>query len=136
MKVDGNALAVTNTMGATTGSVEVDGDRIRGAIGAELAGLASPHGISVRLQSGSVGGVGVLGADGRASLPIVDAEGTPIPEAVAWNHDWRSTTVVVGADVDESVQTRDRVRAYARSRLRHPGADAFLAEILAAESDY
>ena len=42
----------------------------------------------------------------------------------------------VGADVDESVRTRDRVRVFARSRLDHPGADAFLAEILAAESDY
>jgi hypothetical protein len=34
------------------------------------------------------------------------------------------------------VQTRERVRDYARSRLRAPAADAFLAEILAAESDY
>ncbi len=25
---------------------------------------------------------------------------------------------------------------FARTRLRHPGADAYLAEILAAESDY
>jgi len=38
--------------------------------------------------------------------------------------------------VDESTQTRDRVRAFARDRLAVPEADAFLAEILAAESDY
>ena len=44
--------------------------------------------------------------------------------------------VSVGVQVDESQQVRDRVRAFARARLSRPGADAFLAEILAAESDY
>jgi len=34
------------------------------------------------------------------------------------------------------VQPRERVRDFARSRLAQPGADAFLAEILAAEADY
>jgi hypothetical protein len=38
--------------------------------------------------------------------------------------------------VEESAQTRDRVRLFARSRLAAPPADAFLAEILAAEADY
>jgi hypothetical protein len=31
---------------------------------------------------------------------------------------------------------RQRVRAFARARLARPGSDAFLAEIVAAESDY
>ncbi|OBB42438.1 hypothetical protein [Mycobacterium sp. 852002-51961_SCH5331710] len=102
----------------------------------ELTGLGNPHGIVVRLESGNAGGAGALGADGHASFPVVDTDGVPISEAVAWNHDWATTRVVVGADVDESAQTRDRVRAFARSRLHRPGPDAFLAEILATESDY
>jgi hypothetical protein len=44
--------------------------------------------------------------------------------------------VTVGADVDESPRTRQRVRDFARARLAAPPGDAFLAEILAAESDY
>jgi hypothetical protein len=45
----------------------------------------------------------------------------------------------VGADLPEPVEAaeiRQRIRAFARRRLASPGADAFLAEILAAESDY
>ncbi|KUI34124.1 hypothetical protein AU197_05860 [Mycobacterium sp. IS-1590] len=117
-------------------SVEAVGDGVSVVVGVELTGLGSPHGIAVRLESGAVGGTGVLGADGRAAFPVVDTEGTSISETVAWNHDWRGARVVVGADVDESAPTRDRVRAYARSRMDHPGPDAFLAEILAAEADY
>jgi hypothetical protein len=44
--------------------------------------------------------------------------------------------VTIGADVVESAETRERVREFARTRLREPGDDAFLAEILAVESDY
>jgi hypothetical protein len=33
-------------------------------------------------------------------------------------------------------QTRERIRDFARARLREPAGDAFLAEVLAAESDY
>ncbi|WP_094286718.1 hypothetical protein [Mycobacterium lehmannii] len=117
-------------------SVEAVDDGVDAVVGVELTGLGSPHGIAVRLESGPVGGAGVLGADGRASFPVADTDATPITEAVAWNHDWRGTRVVVGADVDESAHTRDRVRAFARSRMDRPGPDAFLAEILAAESDY
>ncbi|MGV0603957.1 hypothetical protein [Mycolicibacterium sp. XJ1904] len=117
-------------------SVEAVGDGVSAVVGVELTGLGSPDGVTVRLVSGTVGGAGALGADGRVSFPVTDADGTPIPEAVAWNHDWRAARVVVGADVDESAQTRDRVRAFARSRMDRPGPDAFLAEILAAESDY
>jgi hypothetical protein len=36
----------------------------------------------------------------------------------------------------ESPQTRERIRDFARARLRGPAGDAFLAEVLAAESDY
>ncbi len=122
--------------GTVEWSIEPAGAGADAVLGVELTGLGNPHGIAVRLESGDVGGAGALGADGRASFPVVDADGVPISEAVAWNEDWSATIVVVGADVDESVQTRDRVRAFARSRLNQPGPDAFLAEILAAESDY
>jgi hypothetical protein len=47
--------------------------------------------------------------------------------------------VTVGAEVAEPGQTRelrDRVRRFTRSRLAQPAADAYLAEIVAAESDY
>jgi hypothetical protein len=52
------------------------------------------------------------------------------------DHDWRSAAVTVGADVQESPQTRERIRDFARARLRGPAGDVFLAEVLAAESDY
>ncbi|KUH67179.1 hypothetical protein AU184_06425 [Mycolicibacterium novocastrense] len=119
-----------------TWSIEATGDGVSAVVDVELAGQGTPHGITVRLESGTVGGTGVLGADGRASFPVVDTDSTPISETFAWNHDWRGARVVVGADVDESAQTRERVRAFARSRMDQPGPDAFLAEILAAESDY
>jgi hypothetical protein len=102
----------------------------------ELSGSGSPNGIAVRLRSGAVGGVGVLGADGRAAFPILDDEDQPLTEHAAWNHDWRDTTVTVGAEVDESAQTRERIRDLARARLSRPADDAFLAEVLAAEADY
>lgn len=57
-------------------------------------------------------------------------------DTVAWGHDWRETTVTIGADIGEDRAVRDRVRTFARTRLLRPGADAFLAEVLAAESDY
>lgn len=117
-------------------TVEITGDAVEAAVRAELIGNGSPNGIAVRLRSGAVSGAGVLTADGRSTFPLVDADDRPIAESVAWNRDWSATAVTVGADVDESVQTRDRVRAFARSRLSRPADDAFLAEILAAESDY
>jgi hypothetical protein len=67
---------------------------------------------------------------------MVDAQQQPVSESAAWNHDWERTTVTVGADVDESPQTRQRVRDFARAGLAAPAGDAFLAEIVAAESDY
>ena len=74
--------------------------------------------------------------DGVATFPIVDAQQQSVPESAAWDHDWHTTAVTVGADVEESAQTRERIRDFARSRLREPSGDAFLAEVLAAESDY
>ncbi len=66
----------------------------------------------------------------------MNAADQPVTESAAWDHDWRSAAVTVGADVRESPQTRERIRDFARARLRGPAPDAFLAEIIAAESDY
>ena len=106
-------------------------------VAVELLGPGSPEGVAVRLRSGGFGGAGVLDGRGRASFPLVDAGQQPVAESAAWNQDWQAAAVTVGAaDVDESAQTRDRVRDFARRRLAAPAPDAFLAEILAAESDY
>jgi hypothetical protein len=90
----------------------------------------------VRLQSADLHGEGVLDHRGRSRFNLLDAQQRPVTESTAWNHDWRTATVTVGVDVDESARERDRVRQFARRRLAAPAADAFLAEILAAESDY
>ncbi len=92
--------------------------------------------LAVRVQSGDVSGTGALDASGRATAPLVDTQRRSMTESAAWNHDWPTTSVVIGADVPESRRTRDRVRAWARQRLDQPPDDAFLAEILAAESSY
>jgi hypothetical protein len=99
-----------------------------------LVGGGSPAGLEVRLQAGQVTGTGVLDDDGRATLPLRAGDGGPLAEP--WDQDWAGTVVSVGADVVESPETRDRVRAFARARLARPGDDAFLAEILTAEADY
>ncbi|MFG1934229.1 hypothetical protein ACGFK1_26835 [Mycobacterium sp. NPDC048908] len=101
-----------------------------------LSGLGLPAGIAVRVRSAELQGSGTLDGDGVATFAVVDAQHQPVTESTAWDHDWRSTTVTVGTDIDESPQTRERIRQFARSRLRAPAADAFLAEVLAAESDY
>jgi hypothetical protein len=105
----------------------------------ELSGAGLASGIAVRLRSGAVGGEGVLDADGAAAFPLVDADNRPVTESAAWDHDWRSTAVTVGVEVNESAeaaQTRERIRDFARARLRGPADDAFMVEVLAAESDY
>jgi hypothetical protein len=102
----------------------------------ELSGHGLASGIVVRLRSGDLGGSGVLDADGVAVFPVVDGQQQPVTESAAWDHDWRSSVVTLGADVPESPQTRERIRDFARARLRGPARDAFLAEVLAAESDY
>jgi hypothetical protein len=117
-------------------SVEADGGAVTVSVRVALSGLGSPNGVAVRLRSGSFEGDGVLGADGRATFPVVGSDQQPISESAAWDHDWRSTTLAVGADTGESAQTRERVREFANARLASPADDAFLAEIVAAESDY
>jgi hypothetical protein len=108
----------------------------KAVVSAALSGTGSPAGIAVRLRSDAVVGTGVLDADGTATLPLVDAQQLPMTETAAWDHDWRTTAVTIGADVRESSQTRERIRDFARARLNQPAGDAFLAEVLAAESDY
>ncbi|HJT96503.1 MAG TPA: hypothetical protein VJ777_31890 [Mycobacterium sp.] len=108
----------------------------KAVVSAALSGTSSPAGIAVRLRSGAVVGTGVLDADGSATLSLVDAQQLPITETAAWDHDWPTTAVTVGAEVQESSRTRERIREFARARLNQPASDAFLAEILAAESDY
>ena len=101
----------------------------------ELSGSGLAEGITVRLRSG-LGGAGVLDADGVATFPVMDEAQQLVTESAAWDHDWRMATVTVGADVEESPHTRERIRDFVRARLRAPAHDAFLAEVLAAESDY
>jgi hypothetical protein len=116
--------------------IDADGAAATAVVRTELSGAGSPAGIPVRFRAGRVGGTGALDASGTATLALLDADGTPVTEAVAWDRDWREAAVTVGGDAGEAPQVRDRVRALARARLRHRGADAFLAEVLAAESDY
>lgn len=110
------------------------------AVAAVRVATAAPAGgVSVRLRSGKISGSGVLDDGGRATLTLVGADQQPVTETQAWDHDWQPATVTIGADVDDSdeaARTRARIRAFARARLARPGGDAFLAEILAAESDY
>ncbi|MCF6390275.1 hypothetical protein L2K20_25155 [Mycobacterium sp. MBM] len=93
---------------------------------------ASAAGIPVRLRNAETIGAGMLDERGTATLVL------PMTESAAWNRDWSATSVDIGraASRGEGRQTRDRLRAFVRSRLAAPAADAYLAEILAAESDY
>jgi hypothetical protein len=116
--------------------VEVVDGVAKAVVRVALSGYGLAAGIAVGLRSGDLGGAGVLDADGAATLPLVDAQHQDVTESVAWDHDWRSTAVTVGAEVAESPDVRARIRDFARSRLRQPAGDAFLAEVLAAESDY
>lgn len=117
-------------------SVETAGPAVFAVVRADVIGPQPATGVTVQVRSGEVGGAGTLEADGRATVPMVDAQQRPITESAAWNHDWPATSVVIGADLSESRQTRDRVRGWVRARLEHPPEDAYLAEILAAESAY
>lgn len=116
--------------------IAVDGGAVSAVVGVGLSGAVSPQGVAVAVRSGALHGAGELDDGGRAVLELLDGANVPVTESAAWNHDWRTVEVMVGAGVDESAEVRDRVRACARARLRRPGADAFLAEVLAAESDY
>lgn len=125
--------AAENTV---TWSVEAADNGVTAIVRVELSGLGSPNGVGARLRSGIYGGGGELGADGRAAFPVVDSDGQSISESAAWDHDWRATELMIGSAGGESAQTRERIRSFARSRLASPADDAYLAEILAAESDY
>ncbi|OBI85560.1 hypothetical protein [Mycobacterium sp. 1245805.9] len=103
---------------------------------AAVIGPDPATGIAVRLRSGAVSGSGALDAHGGAILPLVDGQQLPVTEAAAWDHDWSATSVIVGTGLSEDRETRERVRRWARARLDRPPHDAFLAEILAGESDY
>ncbi len=120
-------------------SVEVAGAAVVAVVRAAVVGPGPATGIAVQLRSGAISGSGALDADGDATLPLVDRERRPVTESAAWDHDWSATSVIVGAAVPAGIETRDtrdRVRRWARARLDRPPNDAFLAEILAAESDY
>lgn len=116
--------------------IEAADGTTKAVVHVELSDQGLASGIAVRLRSGAIGGSGVLDADGVAAFPLVDGQQQPVTESAAWDHDWRSTAVTVGTEVLESPQTRERIRDFARARLRGPARDAFLAEVLAAESDY
>jgi hypothetical protein len=118
-------------------AIEMAGSTAVAAV--RVATSAPVPGIEVRLRAGPFTGFGVLNEDGRATLPLVGAASAPVTEVQAWDHDWPTATVTIGADVADSAadaQMRQRLRDFARDRLARPGQDAFLAEVLAAESDY
>ncbi|WP_309233141.1 hypothetical protein [Mycolicibacterium sp. CBMA 295] len=102
-----------------------------------LSGPDSPSGIAVEMRGSGCGASGFLDAAGRAVLELRDPDGQRPTETQVWNLDWSDVTVHVGADgTAEPAAARDRVRTLARTRLSDPRTDAFLAEVLAAESDY
>jgi hypothetical protein len=117
-------------------SVEMSGTAVVAVVRAAIIGPHPATGVAVRVRSGAISGTGVLDADGRATVGLVDTQQRPMTESAAWEHDWPTTSVIIGADVTESPQTCERVRRFARARLERPADDAFLAEILATESDY
>ncbi|ORM25039.1 hypothetical protein [Williamsia sp. 1135] len=94
-----------------------------------------PTGIAVTLRAGAIAGSAELDGTGAARIALRTGENVP-SESELWGHDWSSAALTVGAAVSEPAQARERVRAFVRARLAAPPADAFLAEILAAESDY
>ncbi|MCX2715323.1 hypothetical protein [Mycolicibacterium sp. J2] len=99
---------------------------VRAEIRTEPIGPA--NGIPVRFD----GADGVLDEQGRATVDLA------VSESAAWDRDWSSAVTTVGgpADPGDTREVRDRLRTFARARLAGPAGDAFLAEILAAESDY
>lgn len=117
-------------------TIEVAGAAVVALVRVAVIGPDAPTGIGVRLRSGTISGTGALDADGRATLTLSDAGQRPLSESAAWDHDWSAASVLVGAETTETADTRERVRRWARARLDRPADDAFLAEILAAESAY
>ena len=116
--------------------VEVAGTAVVAVVRAAVIGPDPATGIAVQLRSGAIGGSDALDADGGATLPLVDDQQRAVTESAAWDHDWSATSLIIGGEVMETLQTRERVRRWAQARLDRPPNDAFLAEVLAAESDY
>lgn len=120
-------------------SVEHAGPAVVAVVQAAVIGPETATDIAVRVLSGDVSGAAALDAGGRATVPLVDAQHHALSESAAWNHDWPATSVAIGAAIPESAEpreVRDRIRRWVRGRLDDPPQDAFLAEILAGESDY
>lgn len=116
--------------------IEAAGTAVVAVVRALVIGPDPATGIPVRVRSGSITGTGVLDTEGRATVPLIDSQLRPMTESAAWNHDWDTMSVHIGAETAETPQTRERVRRWARTRLDRPADDTFLAEILAAESTY
>ncbi len=117
-------------------SVEASGKAVVAVVQAAVIGPDPADGIAVRLRSAGIGGTGTLDATGRASLPLQVNQRHALTESAAWDHEWSMTSVVIGVETPEVSETRERVRRWARARQNLPPRDAFLAEILAAESAY
>jgi hypothetical protein len=116
-------------------SVRADPD-VAVLVSTVVASGSDPTGIAVSVRSGMFNGSAILGPDGQAKIGFDGATGERMTETQAWAHDWSTTSVTVGVPVEETLETRDRVRSFAHRRLSEPGPDAFLVEILAAEADY
>ena len=101
--------------------IEAAGPEAKCVVQVGLSGTGSPAGIAVRLRSGGIVGTGVLDADGGATFPLVDGQQRPMTESAAWDQGWRSTIVTIGVDLDESPQSRERIRDFARARLDSAG---------------
>ena len=101
-----------------------------------VIGPGSPAGIPVTLRHNGFHAAGALDENGRAAVPLVGEDNRPATAHQAWDADWSATALTVGVEVEEGPEVRDRVRRFTRQRLSRPQPDAYLAEILAAESDY
>ena len=101
-----------------------------------VIGPGSPAGIPVTLHHNGFHASGELDENGRTTVPLVGDDNRPATVHEAWDTEWSATALTVGAEVEEGPEVRDRVRRFARQRLSGPQPDAYLAEILAAESDY
>lgn len=117
-------------------SVQASGSTVVASVRTAVVGPDPATGIEVRLRSAAIEGTGALDATGLATMALKDRQGEALTESAAWDHDWSATSVVVGAETAEAPETRERVRRWARARLDPPPRDAFLAEVLAAESAY
>lgn len=123
--------------GTIAWSVTAAGGRVTAGVQVALSGRDSPVGIQVGLRGNGCAASGFLDANGRAELELHDPQGRRLTETQAWNLDWVGTAVRIGAEgAAESAEARGRVRTFARGRLAGPAVDTFLAELLAAESDY